>query len=148
MREQIAKIFNDRIKKVFGEKQELLRFFLNHERKNLCIDNLVKEMRTAQYMVGAVLRDDEKGRRNYREMVEHTADLFCRACLGQKEIEIMSSAEKRRQSIAPEHDLLEFEAEINEENAKVHRGQIVGQGWKPTAINTARGRKVPKLLIP
>lgn len=148
MREQIAKIFNDRIKKVFKEKPELLKFFLNHERKNLCLDRLVKEMRQAQYMVGAVLRDDEKGRRNYYEMIEHTADLFCRACLGQKEGEVMSAAEKRRRSIAPEHDLLEFQAEINEENAKVHRGQIVGAGWKPTAINTPRGRKVPKLLLP
>lgn len=148
MREQIAKIFDDRIRSVFKSKPELVRFFLNHERKNLALDNLVKEMRKAQYMVGAVLRDDEKGRRNYREMVEHTADLFCRAAIGTKEKDIMSAAEKRRQSIAPEHDLLEFEAEINEENAKVHRGQIVGAGWKPTAINTARGRKVPKLLLP
>lgn len=148
MREQIEKIFNARVTKVFGERPELLRFFLKHERKRLVLDNLVEQVRKAEWMLGGKMNSDASGREKFVTMVEGTADLFCRAAIGQKEGEVMSAAERRRREIAPEKHLIEFEQEINEENAKVHRGQVVGAGWKPTAINTARGRKVPKLLLP
>ena len=148
MREQIEKIFDARIKKVFGQRPDLLKFFLKHERKKLALDNLVEQVKQAEWVLGGKMNSDASGREKFTKMVEGTADLFCRAAIGQKEGEIMSSAERRRREIAPEKHLLEFEAEINEENAKVHRGQIVVAGWTPTDINTPRGRKVPKLLLP
>lgn len=148
MREHILKIFDARLRKVFKERRDLLNFFLHHERKRLVIDNLCEQVSKAEWMLGGKMSNDAKGKAKFEAMIENTADLFCHACIGNHDQKTLSAAEKRRREITPEKDLLEFEAEINEENAKVHRGQIVGAGWKPTAINTARGRKVPKLLLP
>ena len=147
MREQIKAVFDAHIKKAFKSRPDLARYFLNHERKNLCLNNLVEEVKKAEWMLGGKM-EGEGGKEKFILMVEQTASLFCRAAIGQRENEVMSSAERRRHEIAPEKHLLEFEAEINEENAKVHRGQIVGAGWKPVAKNQAQGRKIPKLLLP
>lgn len=148
MREQIQKIFDARIQKVFGERRDLMNFFLRHERKNLCLNNLVDQVKQAEWTLGGKMANDAEGKAKFEAMIENTADLFCRACIGDHDKRTLSDAEKRRREITPEKHLIEFEQEINEENAKVHRGQIVGQGWTPKAINTPRGRQVPKLLKP
>lgn len=148
MREQIQKIFDERIRKVFGKRVDLCNFFLKHERKRVALDSLVDQVKHAEWMLGGKMANDADGKAKFVAMVENTADLFCHAAIGNHDLKTMSDAEKRRREITPEKHLIEFEQEINEENAKVHRGQIIGAGWKPTAVNQARGRKIPKLLLP
>lgn len=132
---EVQKIFDDKIRDAFKKRPDLKKFFLKHERKKLCIENLCEQIKLAEFAVTVKL-DGEK----YRNMIEQVAVMFCRGAIGQKENEIASKAEQRRREIVPEAELLEFEAEINEENAKVHRGQIIGQGWKPVAANKAATR--------
>lgn len=148
MRELIEKIFNARIKTVFGKRPDLMNFFLNHERKRVPLDQLVEQVKKAEWTLGGRMTDDAEGKAKFHAMVESTADMFCHAAINNHDQKMISSAELTRRSIVPEHHLIEFQNEINEENAKVHRGQIVGAGWKPTAINQARGRKTPKLILP
>lgn len=146
MRDQIEKIFDARIRKVFKERRDLMNFFLKHERKRLVLDSLVEQVRLAEWTLGGKMNSDADGKAKFEAMVENTADLFCHAAIGNADLKVMSDAEKRRRSITPEKHLIEFEQEINEENAKVHRGQIIGQGWTPKAVNVPRGRQIPKLL--
>lgn len=140
---EVQKIFDDKIRSAFKTRPDLKKFFLKHERKQLCLENLCGEIKLAEALLARKF-DGEK----YRNMIEQVAVMFCRGAIGQKEKDIASRAEQRRREIAPEAELLEFQAEINEENAKVHRGQIIGQGWKPVAVNKARDRVVPKIIKP
>lgn len=140
---EVQKIFDAKIRDAFKKRPDLMKFFLGHERKKLCLENLCEQIKLAEGLL-AVKFDTPK----YQNMIEQVAVMFCRGAIGQKEHEVASRAEQRRREIVPEYELLEFQKEINEENAKVHRGQIISEGWRPTAANQPRGRKTPKLLLP
>lgn len=145
MRAQIEEIFDARIKKVFISKPNMLPFFLQHERKNLCLDNLCEEVKTAEWKLGAKM-DKAK----FTQMVETIADTFCQAALRQAEFKHLSPAEqyRRRNERDLPKDVIDFAEELNEEEAKMRREQIVSSGWNPAHKNRARGRKVPKLILP
>ncbi len=148
MRELIEKIFDARIRTVFEKRPDLMNFFLKHERKRLPLDQLVEQVKKAEWMLGGKMANDANGKAKFHAMVESTADMFCHAAISNRDINVMSRAEKTRRSIVPEKHLLEFQDEINEENAKAHRGQIISSGYRPVAINKPRTRKTPKLILP
>jgi hypothetical protein len=123
MREQIERIFDEKIKDVFKSRPDLQKFFLRHERKSVCLDNLTAQVRTAEWQLGAKM-DGVK----FTAMIETVASMFCKAALGTKEKDLMSASEKARIQIT-NRDLLDLEKEIYEENAKVDRGQVIGRGY-------------------
>lgn len=58
IKEIVRTAFDKEIKRIFGEKPELYNFIMKHERKNLCIDNLEKEIRLTELTHPRLLRRD------------------------------------------------------------------------------------------
>ena len=52
MKKEVTLLFDARVRKVFHTKPTILRFLLKHERKDLFIDNLQKEIRVAEFKLG------------------------------------------------------------------------------------------------
>lgn len=148
MREEIERVFDARIQEVYGKKMpRLLPFFIKHERKARCLDNLCDEIKLTEWKMGAKFEGNHE---KFRNMVSTVADMFCQGALRHEEFKHLSPAEqyRRRQEKDLPKDVIDFAEELNEEEAKLKRGQIIGAGWNPAHKNKARGRKTPKLIIP
>lgn len=70
MRHLVEKHFIDYVKERFP-KEEHCRFFLNHERKNLCIENLSRELQGIEY---TTLTMDAS---LLRKVVRDFTEMFC-----------------------------------------------------------------------
>ena len=94
MNKIIRQLFDDRIKSVFKIDPNIQRFLLNHERKNLCLERLAREIRTAELArpKNCTVFNIAK----LRLCVATTADLFARAALENRKKELMSIMEMKR----------------------------------------------------
>jgi hypothetical protein len=49
LREIIATAFDKEVKSLFSTNEEVRKHILNHERKNLCIDNITREIKEVEF---------------------------------------------------------------------------------------------------
>jgi len=90
-RDLIATTFDNEVKSLFSDNETLRRFVLDHERKNLCIDNISKEIRIAE--LGSVV--DIKT--SHVEFVaKEYAKTFSKMALKQAEEKSVSQMERSR----------------------------------------------------
>jgi len=90
-RDFIATTFNREVETLFESNEQIKRFILDHERKELCIDNIAKEIRIAE--LGSVF----KVKTNHVEFVaKEYAKTFSRAALQAAEEKSVSEMEKIR----------------------------------------------------
>lgn len=82
--------FTNFIKKTFKDKYQLQRFFLNHERRQLVQDNLVKEIRLCE------LKGKKLDRKTIDEMVQNMTRLFCKVSLNHKQMEITNKFQAKK----------------------------------------------------
>jgi hypothetical protein len=90
MRSFIEKTFDDFIKKNFEGHEEVIKFLIRHERKNLCISNLDKEIYKLEYT--HIRLDLAK----LTEVINSFAHMFAKTALLCKEQELASYTEKMR----------------------------------------------------
>lgn len=94
MNQIVRRVFDEHLKTVFASKPDILRFLLNHERKNLCLERLAKEIRMAELSqkVGGSAFNISK----LRACIETTANIFALAALEAKKKELLSLMELKR----------------------------------------------------
>lgn len=90
LRQIIADIFDDKLKDTFKDKPNILKFLLEHERKNLCLDNLMKEIKIAEEIVNI-------SKSHLKMLVNDFAIIFAKSAIQHKEQQLLSDAEKARQ---------------------------------------------------
>lgn len=94
--------FNNALRVKFGHKPDILKFLLEHERKDLCLKNLCNQIEIAERRGRFRLDFDVT---KYILMINEMAVMFARAAVNARINELMSSAEKhRRQSEATKYD--------------------------------------------
>lgn len=83
MRHRIERVFQETIKRTF-ENSEIRDFLLNHERRNILIDSLEKEIKKGDqfYPIDSIA---------FNAIVRDMTKQFCRAALSVKEKEVISS---------------------------------------------------------
>jgi hypothetical protein len=85
----IQKRFNNKIEEKFKDRFEIKKFFLNHERKDILFDNLIKEIKKAD--LNFPLRS-----KYIDEIIDSFTLQFCRIALLNKEQQIISEVELNR----------------------------------------------------
>lgn len=110
-KEIMTKAFDDRIDLLFKEKNsEIWRWLKNHERKNLCIENLCKEVFNEELLKGSKRLDKEK----LEFLGRSYADTFSNLALRKAEEDAVSQMERSRRIREAEEDA-EFAKMFNEE---------------------------------
>lgn len=87
----VKQIFEDHLKTTLITQPEVLKFVLNHERKDLCIRNLCDQILVSERKLRA--KFDQK---KYKLMIESIANQFAQAAIDLKKQEILSQSEKKR----------------------------------------------------
>ena len=90
-RQIITEAFENQIKDMFKDKESIKTFILNHERKNLCIDNMVTEVKKTE--LGSAFNLE---RRHLELMGKEYAKTFSKAALDHAEQSTISQVEKQR----------------------------------------------------
>lgn len=85
----ITTSFDDEIRRIFATKSEMGNFLLRHERKKLCIENLMKEIRMME-LGKAVTLDRDK----IEYLGKEFAKTFAKICLLHEERKCMTSLQK------------------------------------------------------
>lgn len=91
MKKLISDRFDQKINELFSERPEIKRFILNHDRKQVCIENLNRELWKLE---------NTSVRTNINSLtlaIDSFAEMFARAALLSKEQELMSKTEQIRQ---------------------------------------------------
>ena len=83
--------FDSEVRSLFAKKPSMIPFFLNHERRNLAEQNLVKEIKVTEWKKGAWLNQHRILR-----IAKASVHRFCHLALLKKEHELRSSAENAR----------------------------------------------------
>lgn len=91
MRKFILEHYEAKIRKLFGNKPEVCKFLLSHERKSVLIENLNTELNKLEF---STIRLDSK---LLQSVVDDFTLMFARAAILNKEQEIMSYNEKMLQ---------------------------------------------------
>ena len=107
MRNTIEALFNKEINKVFSSKPDIEKFLVNHERKNLAIDNILGEIRVCELRVPQLMHT-----KTFNEIISSSARIFCKLALEDAEVRSMTSlqrsmAEKEAQAMQEEFDSLD-----------------------------------------
>jgi hypothetical protein len=92
MRQIIIDTFDNHLKKEFKEHPNVLKFLLNHERKQLCINNLIREFKIAEW---SIQRYDLLTLNSLKMFTVDFANMFAKAALKLKEQNLMSEASKQ-----------------------------------------------------
>lgn len=92
MRSDIKKIFDQFIEEKFRPRPDLKRFFLNHPRKGICIDNLCEQIALCEKRIYSITFNSA----TYRDTIRQIAKMFCETALTQREQSLLSDAEKTR----------------------------------------------------
>lgn len=87
MKELIKKGFNKTIDDTFKGKDELIKFFKNHERREIIFENLACELRKTELTYPLT-------RKQIDDIVKSMTHQFCRAALTVKEKDIISENAK------------------------------------------------------
>ena len=115
LRSEIETEFDSFITTEFADKPEEKKFLLRHERRNLVIRNLCKQV-TQVFDRGL-----DPDRETFKVMIADCSRLFCRAALQEFEWRQASQAEKvRRITSKDAHEFAEKMAEELAEKAVVH----------------------------
>ena len=104
-REHIEKRFNAWIKWKF-KKKDIRKFLLRHERKDLCINNILDQVRTAQ-----IKKPQWFDTAKAAKMIDWGVRMFCDAAIKHKHESTMSDIEKQKIMVNKEAD---YEAEQKE----------------------------------
>lgn len=99
MREIIHKAFTGEIDRVFSEKRELREYLNKHERKNLCIDNLTKEIKLIEFK-NAVKLDADR----IEGLAKDFARSFAKITLNYQEEKRKTDLQKRAERLASEEN--------------------------------------------
>lgn len=92
VQEIIIKEFERYISDTFMGKPDILAFFANHERKQLCIDGLCEEVRKAELSnIGRMMDLDR-----VKFFAHSGAEMFCQLALTSAEEQAVSAAEYQR----------------------------------------------------
>jgi len=110
MKEHVEHRFNNWIRWKFKKKSHLIEFFLNHERKELCITNVCKQLTQCE------IRRPGFNTVQAAEIIDFSARLFTIACIQHQEQKHISQAEKSR--IRKEGDR---EADYEEEQKELRK---------------------------
>jgi hypothetical protein len=98
MKEDVTRRFDEELKKVFGPTQpEILKFLLTHERRDLCIRNICREISKAN---GLALRVSLT---NYDKLIRDLARFFAKTAIQHIEEQLLSHGEKVRRVSAADH---------------------------------------------
>lgn len=111
MLDDVKRRFEDHLKKKLASKPEILKFILEHERKDLCLRNLVDQIRKCE---GLVINFSAA---KYDKVIKDVAILFGKAVLLHKEESLMSSSQKQRQLAKRDElkDMEQFIADVEKE---------------------------------
>lgn len=91
LRLEIQKHFDEFINETFKTNTAIRDFILNHERKNICIDNLTMHLKKIE-----LTRPNYVGPGEVRLLAKDYARMFSRAALDHKEEQLLSEAERNR----------------------------------------------------
>jgi len=104
----VTTAFNSQLDKVFNDRREVLHFLNNHERKNVCLSNIVQEVKKTE-------RATYKLKRSDLEFIgKEYANTFANAALKHAEQQAVSDLEKLRMAkeYADKKEVMEmFESE-------------------------------------
>lgn len=100
---------DDYIRKAYAERDDLKNFLLNHERKHVCVSNLLREINMTALRNPKLLKSND----NIMIIISEFAKVFCQLAIKTKEVSEMSSLEKH---------FATREAERFEEVAKLAEG--------------------------
>jgi hypothetical protein len=114
----VARHFNAFIEKTFKPKESVKNFLLKHERKELCINNLVTALKTLELTKPQLLGKDE-----VKQISEDFARMFCKAALDYAEEKALSEAERQRR-ISEAERIKNLEAEYGTDGTSAERVQI------------------------
>ena len=119
MRRVITERFNKKVREIFGEKPEVMRFLMNHERKNVLIENLAAEINKLENSLVKTKVD------SLNMVIDDFTVMFCRAALDTKETETRSYVESMRlereaQAQKELHDELERDYEQSNSTGVEH----------------------------
>ena len=92
MRTEIEKLFNAFIEKTFKNRRDLMTFFLKHERKKICIDNLCEQIQGVERRRYSLTFNSTI----YKRLINDVAKMFCDACLLHQDEKNLSSNERLR----------------------------------------------------
>lgn len=117
MRDKIEKIFNEFISETYKEKEIIKKYFLNHERKKVCIDNLCDQIKIIEKQNYYIKFNQEK----YRYTIRETAKMFCHIAIeyaeqksySKSKINLMISENNRMNSLEQEFNELQKESLSN-----------------------------------
>jgi len=116
MREMIKRRVIGWIENKFKGKREIIHYLLKHERMNLFLDNLCKEVGIFEKKQCTILTP-EKNTKRLALLIDTATKMYCDAAIRAAEDRVISSAEKsRRASKASKLD--DFEAEQKELRAE------------------------------
>lgn len=111
----VRKIFDDYLTKKFKTNQSILNFFMKHERKEICLNNLCAEIMAIEN------RRLDFNAYTYVELIEAVAKMFCERSLTVQDQKLMSTNERRR--LEDENRRLEIAKEtIQEFEGGVYKG--------------------------
>ena len=117
--EIVTEAFDSEIKRIFEPKEDIKNFLLNHERKNLCIENLLKEIRVIE-LGGAVKLDREK----IVGLGQNFAQTFAKLSLEFVERERMTAMQKKVEKDQIEENEY-FEKLFNEEISEIDKSESI-----------------------
>ena len=109
MKKLVTELFDAYIRTKLHTKPDVLKFILNHERKETCIDNLQKEIRVAEWKVGFKM--------NYAKvklMVNTVANMFANNALEAERIKHMTLNEGGLIG-KKEREMNDLEEQLNDE---------------------------------
>lgn len=92
--------FDQELKRLFNTKPDILNFLIKHERKQLCLTNLLGEIKKSPWLT----------KPQFNEIIKAAATLFAKAALDTKEKELISQAELKRLEHQSDLERLALEA--------------------------------------
>lgn len=112
MREAVERLFDKRLRQKFSvikeaARDELLRAAYHHERKPICIDNIVHQLRLLKLQ-------RQMTKNNFVDIVFSSADMYCSAVLENLKQSILTQAERQRR-INEANRISDIEAEFDAE---------------------------------
>ena len=90
MKSDIEKLFNAHLTEKFSHKPEVLKYLLQNDRKQVCLDNLCEQIIRAERKL--ILFDLTR----WKSMIRSTAEMFAGAALRKAEEAALSPAERSR----------------------------------------------------
>jgi len=144
--QEVTQRFNLVLREIFPKnlqnREELVKFVLNHERKVLCIQNLCAQIQAAEGKISTFNVND------WKDLIRETARMFANAAIEAQIALHTSSAEKARQaSIGSEYDeirscIKELDPDEEEGNARPIGGDPGSEGPGMERLRDNEGTEV------